>query len=146
VPVRIAVHSPASAADLATVDAGLGEYNMASAPLGEVRPLHVIATDETAVVVGGAVGRTWGGCCELQQLWVCAQARGCGAGSLLLTEFERVAASRGCTLVYLDTFSFQAPAFYAKHRYVEVLRTGGFGDGVVKLSMRKALAARAAVA
>jgi len=139
------VHSPASAADLATVDAGLGEYNMASAPLGEVRPLHVIATDEAAVV-GGAVGRTWGECCELQQLWVCEQVRGCGTGSLLLSEFERVAASRGCTLVYLDTFSFQAPAFYAKHRYVEVLRTAGFGDGVVKLSMRKALAARAAVA
>jgi len=136
------VHSPASPAALAIVDAGLAEYNAAGAPLSDVFPLHVIATDAAGEVVGGAIGRTWGKCCELQQLWVSAANRATGTGSELLSEFERAAISRGCALAYLDTFSFQAPAFYAARGYAEVLRTVGFTGGVSKLTMRKALATR----
>ena len=138
-PIRIAVHSPASSASLATVDAGLGEYNVAGGLFSEVCPLHVIATGPAAAVVGGAIGRTWGECCELQQLRVSAEARDAGTGSALLGQFERTAASRGCTLMYLDTFSVQAPCFYATHGYVEVLRTTGFTGGVAKLTMHKVL-------
>ena len=118
-PIRIAVHSPASSADLATVDAGLGEYNVARGPFSEVCPMHVIATGPAAAVVGGAIGRTWGECCELQQLWVSAEARDAGTGSALLGQFERTAASRGCTLIYLDSFSVQATGFL---RYARLCR------------------------
>ena len=41
------------------------------------------------------------------------------------------------TLVYLDTFSFQAPSFYQARGYAEVLRTEGFTGGVIKLTMHK---------
>jgi hypothetical protein len=38
----------------------------------------VIAQNPDGTVVGGAIGRTWGECCELQQLWVSAELRSTG--------------------------------------------------------------------
>jgi hypothetical protein len=40
-----------------------------------VRPPCCIARNSEGSVIGGAVGRTWGDCCELQQLWVDQQQR-----------------------------------------------------------------------
>ena len=138
---QISVHSPASAEAVAIVDGGLDSHNIAGAPLGDVQPLHVIAHDPGGAVVGGAIGRTWGECCELQQLWVLAESRSAGIGSQLMDAFEQNAHSRGCRLVYLDTFSFQAPNFYQARGYEEVLRTEGFTGGVIKLTMHKRLVA-----
>jgi N-acetylglutamate synthase-like GNAT family acetyltransferase len=127
---------------LAIVDAGLGEYSVSGGPLHAVEPLHVIATNRNGEVVGGAIGRTWGKCCELQQLWVSSGYRGNGEGTRLMDAFEGEAIRRGCELVYLDTFSFQAPAFYVKRGYVEVLRTAGFTIEVIKSTMQKRIAGR----
>jgi N-acetylglutamate synthase-like GNAT family acetyltransferase len=141
-PTRISVQSPAAPEALAVVNAGLGEYDAPGAPFHEVRPLHVIATDHEGKIIGGAIGRTWGKCCELQQLWVAPQHRGRAEGTRLMGTFEREAAERGCELVYLDTFSFQAPEFYTRLGYAEVLRTEGFAAGVSKSTMHKSLAVR----
>lgn len=56
------------AAPLLAVDAGLEAHNRAAAPLDDVQPLAAIASLPSGEVIGGAVGRTWGGCCELLQL------------------------------------------------------------------------------
>ncbi|MCA0176819.1 MAG: GNAT family N-acetyltransferase [Proteobacteria bacterium] len=137
--LRISVQSPASEAAIAAVDEGLSEYNVAVGPLSDVRPLHVIAADESGNVGGGAIGRTWGLCCELQQLWVADVQRGKGLGTELMRSFEAEAKRRGCQLVYLDTFTFQAPALYGALGYTEVLRTEGFANGVAKHTMQKKL-------
>ena len=145
-PSHISVHSPAPAEAIATVDAGLDEYNIAGAPLDDVRSLHVIAQTPNGSVIGGAIGRTWGQCCELQQLWVSPELRSKGIGSRLMDAFEQEAQNRACLLVYLDTFSFQAPVFYQARGYREVLRTTGFTGGVAKLTMHKDLHGRRAEA
>lgn len=122
---------------LRTVDEGLDRHNLAAAPLAEVRPLAAFATDAEAQVVGGAVGRTWGQCCELQQLWVAPQVRSAGVGSRLLREFEADARGRGCSIFYLTTLSFQAPEFYRKHGYVVLARITGYPHGIVKYLMHR---------
>ena len=91
-------------------------------------------------VLGRSWGRSWGRCCELQQLWVDRAHRGRRIGSDLMQRFETAATLRGCDLVYLDTFSFQAPTFYAKRGYRVVLETRGYSGGIVKFTMHKALA------
>ena len=138
--LRITVHSPASAEALAIVDSGLHEFNKQTRAVHDVKKLHVIATDDDGKVTGGAIGRSWGKCCELLELWVAPERRGRNEGTELLQAFEQEAKRRGCELVYLDTFSFQAPVFYGKLGYVEVLRTEGYSDGVVKITMQKQLA------
>lgn len=38
----------------------------------------------------------------------------------MLADDEGAARQRGCKYAFVDTFSFQAPAFYEKHGYREV--------------------------
>ncbi|MFM8757484.1 MAG: GNAT family N-acetyltransferase, partial [Limnohabitans sp.] len=127
----------ADPSDIDAIDSGLEGYNQSEPELQQVRRLVVVARTGSKEVCGGALGRTWGQCCELQQLWVSDLYRGSGVGTRLIGEFEQEAKARGCRLIYLDTFSFQARPFYEKHGYVVVLETSGFTKGIVKYTMHK---------
>src|SRR5262245_65881752 len=61
-------------------------------------------------IVAGVCGNTWGGTCEVRQLWVEESQRHCGLGTKLLQATEREARRRGCTPIILMTFSLQAAA------------------------------------
>lgn len=136
-PLAFGTTDAPSAEMLLAVDAGLDRYNHAVAPLAEVRPLAVVATEASGRVIGGAVGRTWGSCCELLQLWVDDEVRSRGVGSRLLGEFEQHARTRGCGVFYLTTLSFQAPGFYRRRGYDVLAEIGGHGNGIVKYLMQK---------
>lgn len=123
---------------LLAVDAGLEQHNYAVAPLAEVRQLAAFATEASGQVVGGATGRTWGRCCELLQLWVATDVRSRGVGSRLLREFEAHARTRGCSIFYLTTLSYQAPEFYRRHGYAVLARIDGYPNDIVKYLMHKA--------
>lgn len=123
---------------LLAVDTGLEQHNHAVAPLEDVRQLASFATDEAGRVVGGAVGRTWGLCCELLQLWVAPDQRAGGVGSRLLQAFEDHARARGCRIFYLTTLSFQAPEFYRRNGYAVLAQISGYPNGIVKFLMHKA--------
>jgi GNAT superfamily N-acetyltransferase len=118
----------------AIVDHGLGDFNDRAAPLRDVLRLSCFARVE-GEVVGGAIGRTWGACCELQQVWVDERFRGRGIASGLVRRFEARARARGCTTFYLETFSFQAPELYRRLGYSVAHEIRGFPDGIVKYLM-----------
>lgn len=130
---------------VAVVDQGLGDANEAAAPLHEVRALACFVRGVDGSVVGGAIGRSWGECCELQQLWVAPERRRAGLGAALVRRFEAHAAARGCRCFYLETFSFQAPALYRSLGYDTLDRNAAFPHGIVKFVMGKQLAAPAPV-
>ena len=117
------------------VDQGLGDANEAAAPLHQVRPLSCFARGPSGEVVGGAVGRTWGACCELQQLWGDPARRRHGIGAQLVRLFEARAQARGCRVFYLETFSFQAPRLYESLGYRIRSTIAGFAPGVEKYLM-----------
>src|SRR5690242_2161424 len=64
--------------------------------------------------IGAVAGYTWGGVCELRQVWVHEARRGQRVGTVLMAEATREAKARGCIYIYLATNDFQAPGFYAK--------------------------------
>jgi GNAT superfamily N-acetyltransferase len=78
------------------------------------------------------VGRRWGVCAELQQLWVKPELRRQGHGARLVRAFEAQAARCGCRTLYLETFSFQAPRLYASLGYEMRHTIEGFGHGIAK--------------
>lgn len=117
------------------VDGGLDEYNRSAAWLDGVRPLAAFATSSDERIVGGAVGRTWGRCCELLQLWVEPASRHRGIGSELLKRFEAHGRSRGCNVFYLTTLSFQAPDFYVRAGYRPLAEITGYPQGIAKYLM-----------
>jgi GNAT superfamily N-acetyltransferase len=129
-----------AAGETAIIDAGLKASNRAAAPLNDVRPMTCIARGPSGGVVGGAMGRTWGECAELQQLWVAPEHRRNGIGTQLVKLFEDRARVRGCRTLYLTTFSFQAPALYRSLGYRPAAEVRGFPGGIVKYLMVRTLA------
>jgi GNAT superfamily N-acetyltransferase len=123
--------------EAALVDQGLGEANEAAAPLHEVRPISCFARDAAGTVIGGAVGRRWGTCCELQQLWVAPVHRRQGLGARLIAAFEERARSHGCETFYLETFNFQAPGLYRSLGYQVAHEHAVFPHGIARYLMVK---------
>lgn len=133
------VHHGSLPAEVDLVDAGLGAFNASEPALAEVRALAVLARDRDGQVLGGAVGRTWGECGELQQLWVHPDHRRRAIGARLLRQFEQVAEERGTRLIYLNTFTFQAPAFYARQGYTVGLELRGYTPQIAQFTLLKRL-------
>lgn len=134
---RIEVHDDPPAEDTRLVDQGIGDHNDAAAPLHQVQPLASLARDAQGRVIGGAVGRSWGQCCELLQLWVAPEQRLQGLATALMQAFEARATERGCQVFYLETWSFQALGFYQGLGYEVHMAIEGFGPGLVKYSLVK---------
>jgi ribosomal protein S18 acetylase RimI-like enzyme len=111
------------------VNSRLYEANQAAARLDEIRGLSCVGRLATGEIVGGVVGRTWGLCCEVEQLWVHAEYRRRGVGTRLMRDLHRRAEGRGCRTFYLETMSFQAPGLYRALGYETRLEIGGFSDG-----------------
>jgi ribosomal protein S18 acetylase RimI-like enzyme len=124
------------------VDGGLDAFNHDNAPLAEVVHVTCVARDDAGDVIGGAVGRTWGECAELMQLWVAPEQRRQGIGARLVRMFEAHAAGRGCSICYLTTFSFQAPRLYRALGYEVTWEVRGFPQGIVKYEMARTLDVR----
>jgi ribosomal protein S18 acetylase RimI-like enzyme len=137
----ITLHDDADdSAALKLVDDGIGDYNDAAEPrLGDVRHLSCFARDANGRAVAGAVGRTWGANAELQQIWLPEAIRDRGLGRTLLQAFEEAARKRGCELLYLETWTFQARGFYEKCGYRVALEIDGYASGLSKFTMTKRL-------
>jgi ribosomal protein S18 acetylase RimI-like enzyme len=89
--------------------------------------------------LAGLVGETFFGWMFVSLLWVSERHRGNGWGSSLMRTAEAEARERGVRHVYLDSFSFQAPAFYEKLGYREFGRLKDFPAGYDRVWMTKAL-------
>lgn len=73
-------------------------------------------------------------------VWVRQDHRRSGLGGQLLQAAEAAAHERGCVQILVSSFTFQAPAFYKRHGYVEFARTGGIPTrGSADVHMLKAL-------
>jgi GNAT superfamily N-acetyltransferase len=99
---------------------GLLDYNLARIEDKNPRDLGIYLQDKTGEKVGGLIGNTHGNWLFVKYLWVREDQRGQKIGSELLKQAEETAKERGCRYAFLDTFSFQAPAFYEKHGYKNV--------------------------
>jgi GNAT superfamily N-acetyltransferase len=89
------------------------------------RELTVQVLDGSGDLAAGMSGWTWGVAAGIGLTWVREEARGDGLGGRLLDEFEAEARSRGCTHVFVTSFTFQAPGFYERHGYREIFRWEG---------------------
>lgn len=89
------------------------------------RELTVQVLDGAGDLAAGMSGWTWGVAAGIGMTWVREDARGDGLGATLLNLFEEEASARGCTHVFVTSFTFQAPGFYQRHGYREIFRWEG---------------------
>jgi GNAT superfamily N-acetyltransferase len=128
------VHGPARR----EIVKGIREYNDAAVGNLDYRPLTVTVRVR-GKIVGGLLGETFFGWMFVRLLWVSERYRGKGWGSSLMQTAEAEARNRGVRNVYLDSFSFQAPKFYAKLGYREFGRLKEFPAGYDRVWLTKAL-------
>ena len=117
---------------------GLVAYNMLKAGNMGYVPVS-ISLREKGKIVGGVVGEIFFGWMFVQLFWIDDKHRGKGFGQQLLEAAEAQARKNGVRNVYLDTFSFQAPAFYKKLGYREFGRLKEYPVGHDRVWMTKAL-------
>lgn len=78
--------------------------------------------EENDTIVAGIVAESVGDTVEVAYLFVEQVHRGRGLGKLLLERVEAAAREAGMQRVLLNTYSFQAPGFYERMGYREVLK------------------------
>ena len=95
-------------------------YNRSKRETAESEPLNLYVEDEHGQLLAGLVAETFGNWLEIEYLFVKEDLRGQGIGSQLLQQAESEAKKRNCRFAFVNTYQFQAPAFYQKHGYKEV--------------------------
>ena len=95
-------------------------YNRSKREVAESEPLNLYVEDEHGEIMAGLVAETFGNWLEIEYLFVKEDLRGQGIGSQLLQRAESEAKMRNCRFAFVNTYQFQAPAFYQKHGYKEV--------------------------
>ena len=95
-------------------------YNRSKRETAESEPLNLYAEDDSGELMAGLVAETFGNWLEIEYLFVKEDLRGQGIGSQLLQQAESEAKKRNCRYVFVNTYQFQAPAFYQKYGYQEV--------------------------
>lgn len=118
----------------------LYEFNSRVTRITDGAGLAIFVRDGGEQIVAGICGNTWGGCCEIRQFWVDESQRGRGLGTKLLEAAEHEARRRGCRQMFVTTFTFQAPAFYAKRGFKTLVALDDYPRGHQNLLLRKHLA------
>ena len=96
---------------------GICDYNDQQAGDDKAQSLCFVLKGPDQEIVGGVIGATYWDWLHIDLMWIKDEFRGRGYGHRLLALAEEEARRRGAKNAELDTFSFQAPDFYAKHGY-----------------------------
>jgi GNAT superfamily N-acetyltransferase len=142
--MKLVVEAEPDPADIAFLEARVAEQTaavtgMAAEPETE---LAIFVRDDAGAIVAGISGWTWGGCAELQHMWVDDARRGQGLATALLDAAEAEAVRRGCGQVVLFTHAANSGAGgerYTRRGYELVGRVDDYPVGDAALWFRKRL-------
>jgi GNAT superfamily N-acetyltransferase len=99
------------------IHAGIVAFNQHQAGPYDKRPLVIEVRAGDGRVIGGLSGVTSFGWLFVKLLVLPPELRGGGLGTELMRQAEQEALRRGCHAAWLDTFEFQARAFYERLGY-----------------------------
>jgi len=118
--VRIELDTNPGEAERNAILQPLRAFNIANAGSTVPETFALLVRDEqTDAIIGGLYGKLFYRWMFIELLVVPEQTRGQGTGSRLMEMAEAHARAKDCVGIWLDTFSFQAPAFYQLHGYTE---------------------------
>ena len=137
-PLSLAKEAEPAAATISAIADGIGDYNAAFFNSGgDWIPQYLVGRDGAGVVQSGAKYVHEYDWLFVNWLWVGEAYRRQGEGRRLMGELEAEAHRSGCKGAFLDTFTFQAPDFYAKLGYREFGRLAGFPGGFDRIWLAK---------
>jgi GNAT superfamily N-acetyltransferase len=138
--VRIEQTANPTEEDYLSILKPLRAYNVSRAGDAGAEKFALLVRDEHSdEVLGGLHGRLLYRWMFIELLAVPEQARGQGLGSRLLGMAEQLARDKDCVGIWLDTFDFQAPAFYRQHGFTEFGQLDDYPPGHQRLFFQKRL-------
>ena len=133
----ITVDYAPSQADNAVVQEGLIlSYELL---MGESRDkeFSIFIKNATGEIVGGMQAHFDTESVYIEMLWVAEQLRKQGFGKKMLDAAEQEAVKNGCKYSTLDTWSFQAEAFYVKNGYERIGEIKNYWHEHSRIFLRK---------
>ena len=127
------------AEDVQLLEERIHAYNIARTGIPFGGPVAFFVRDTAGGIAAGVYGFVWGGCLQIETLWVHEELRGRGFGTALLRAAEAEGKARGCRQVLLSTHDFQAPGFYQRHGYETVGVAEDYPVGGRQYHLRKRL-------
>jgi GNAT superfamily N-acetyltransferase len=118
-PALIVEDSP-DAADVALLEEQVAAAAIAAAGLGDEQEFAIFARDDDGRIVAGISAIVWGGCCELQAMWVKESLRSGGLAFALIAGAEAEARRRGCALVVFHAYDLLTRGLYDRLGYETV--------------------------
>ncbi|AZC27097.1 MULTISPECIES: GNAT family N-acetyltransferase [Pseudomonas] len=138
--IRIEMMVDPGEAERAAILKPLRAHNRAKAGDPKTEAIALLVRDEqTGEILGGLSAEIFYRWLYIELLAIPEQTRGQGTGSRLLHMAEDLAREKGCVGIWLDTFDFQAPAFYAQHGFSQFGQLDGFPPGHQRLFLHKRL-------
>ena len=135
--LRISCEPDASPDDIALVKNALYAFNMMRMNDHSPKVINLFVRDDANVIYGGLLANCWGKWAHIDFLWISDQTRGKGFGTGLLNAAHDQAREFGCRGAYLETFDFQAKAFYERFGYEVVGAVSDFPPGQTYFFMSK---------
>jgi GNAT superfamily N-acetyltransferase len=139
VDTTITREDDAPRADADVVGNALDAFNVSQTKDERYQPVRLFVRDDAGAILGGLLAHVYLDWMFVQILWLDERLRGGGTGTQLMRRAEEAARELGCTGVWLDTFSFQAPGFYQKLGYEEFGRLDEYPRGFSRHFFRKRL-------
>lgn len=125
--------------DVDEVGHALHAFNVAYTGEHTHQPVRFFVRDDAGAVAGGLIADVYLDWMFVQMLWLDEKLRGGGTGAELMGRAEEAARELGCSGIWLDTFSFQAPGFYRKLGFEEFGRLDEYPRGFSRHFFRKML-------
>ena len=114
-------------------------HNRENSSIADGKNLAIKAVSDLGMIVGGVVAWQWGGCIEIEYLWVSENVRGEKLGTKLLKQLEYLLSEHSSKVIITTTFSFQAPEFYLKNGFEIIDEVAGYPHNVKKYFLKKAV-------
>jgi len=139
--VEIAYEASLTPQSEASIAAALIGFNRSQVPdfPAPVNVGLVLRHPDSGAVDGGLTARISFNRMFVEMLIVPERLRGQGVGRQLMAEAETVARQHGCTGIWLDTFTFQAPGFYEKLGYSVFGEIADYPPGQSRIFLHKHL-------
>lgn len=126
--------------DMMTVRGGIVEFNNNALDF-ESKSFAIFLKDEQDKIRGGVIAWFDIESTYVEILWVEEALRGQKHGTTLLRAAEKEAVKNGCRYSTLDTFEFQAEAFYLKNGYERLGEIKNYIRHYSRIFLRKKLTA-----
>jgi ribosomal protein S18 acetylase RimI-like enzyme len=133
---RILAKNDFSIADIDWIEDGLYAYNRHAVGRSDGKGLGFELVNADGARIGAIAGYSWADMVEIKQFWIDESHRGHGFGRTMLECAIAEAKGRKCRVIWVVSYTFQAPGLYERCGFERVAELTDFPPGHSQIVLR----------